>query len=188
MSVLVNSAAPLPDAVIPERLRVDPAEYLKYGFDRLTLHLGEKHGGLKHAGQQSEMAVARAQERVGMGIQVRRVYDPPEPSDGYRVLIDGIWPRGISKEAAHLDDWARELAVSPSLRRWFKHDPAKWEEFRRRYRAELLAPEHHAALDALAQRVRHGTLTLVYGAHDRQHNNAVVLAEVLGDLTGGATL
>ena len=113
-----------------------------------------------------------------MGIQVRRVYDPPEPSDGYRVLIDGIWPRGITKEAAHLDNWARDLAVSTPLRRWFGHDPAKWDEFRRRYRAELLEPEHRAALDAVAQCARRGTVTLLFGAHDRQHNNAVVLAEV----------
>jgi uncharacterized protein YeaO (DUF488 family) len=114
-----------------------------------------------------------------MAIQIRRVYDPPEPNDGYRVLIDGIWPRGITKQAAHLDDWARDLAVSTPLRRWFGHDPAKWDEFRGRYRAELLVPEHRAALEALAQRARHGTVTIVYGARDEQHNNAVVLAEVL---------
>jgi uncharacterized protein YeaO (DUF488 family) len=118
-----------------------------------------------------------------MEIQLRRVYEPPEPGDGYRVLIDGIWPRGITKAAAQLDVWARDLAVSPALRRWFNHDPAKWEEFRRRYRAELLAPEHRAALDALAQRARRGTVTLLYGARDREHNNAVVLAEVLEQLT-----
>jgi uncharacterized protein YeaO (DUF488 family) len=118
-------------------------------------------------------------ERVDMAIQVRRVYDPPEPNDGYRVLIDGIWPRGITKQAAHLDAWARDLAVSTPLRRWFGHDPAKWDEFRRRYRAELLVPEHRAALEALARRAQHGTVTIVYGARDEQHNNAVVLAEVL---------
>jgi uncharacterized protein YeaO (DUF488 family) len=118
-----------------------------------------------------------------MAIQLRRVYDLPEPSDGYRVLIDGIWPRGITKEAARLDVWARDLAVTPSLRRWFNHDPARWEEFRRRYRAELLAPEHRAALAALARRARSGTVTLLYGARDREHNNAVALAEVLEELT-----
>jgi uncharacterized protein YeaO (DUF488 family) len=117
-----------------------------------------------------------------MAIQVRRAYDPPEPGDGYRVLIDGIWPRGITKQAAHLDTWARDLAVSPALRRWFGHDPARWDEFRGRYRAELLTPERRATLTDLAQRAASGTVTLVYGAHDRQHNNAVVLAEVLDEL------
>jgi uncharacterized protein YeaO (DUF488 family) len=122
-----------------------------------------------------------------MAIQVRRVYDPPNPDDGYRVLIDGIWPRGVRKEQAHLDAWARDLAVSPPLRRWFGHDPTKWEEFRRRYRAELRTAEHHAALDALAQRARSGTVTLLFGARDYDHNNAVVLAEVLGDLAARPT-
>lgn len=117
-----------------------------------------------------------------MAIRVRCVYDPPAPDDGYRVLIDGLWPRGLRKEAARLDAWARELAVSPALRRWFGHDPAKWAEFRARYRAELLAPERRAALAALAERARSGTVTLLYAAHDREHNNAVVLAEVLREL------
>jgi uncharacterized protein YeaO (DUF488 family) len=114
-----------------------------------------------------------------MSVRIRRVYEPPTPTDGYRVLIDRIWPRGITKEKARLDEWARELAVSTDLRRWFGHDPAKWDEFRRRYRAELLAPEHRAALNALARRARHGTVTIVYGARDEPHNNAVALADVL---------
>jgi uncharacterized protein YeaO (DUF488 family) len=117
-----------------------------------------------------------------MAIQVRRVYDPPKPDDGYRVLIDGIWPRGVRKEQAQLDAWARDLAVSPPLRRWFGHDPTKWDQFRRRYRAELRTPEHRAALDALARRARSGTVTLLFGARDYDHNNAVVLAEVLREL------
>jgi uncharacterized protein YeaO (DUF488 family) len=133
-----------------------------------------------------QMAVEQARERVGMAIQMRRVYDPPEPNDGYRVLIDGLWPRGMTKEAAHLDEWARDLAVSTPLRRWFGHDPAKWDEFRRRYRAELLVPAHRAALDVLARRARHGTVTIVYGARDEQHNNAVVLTEVLQERPGSA--
>jgi uncharacterized protein YeaO (DUF488 family) len=122
-----------------------------------------------------------------MSIRVCRVYDPPEPDDGYRVLIDGLWPRGLSKAAAHVDVWARDLAVSAPLRRWFGHDPAKWDEFRARYRAELLVPERHATLAALAQRARRGPVTLVYGARDREHNNAVVLAEVLAELAAHPT-
>ncbi|HEY7059958.1 MAG TPA: DUF488 family protein [Chloroflexota bacterium] len=114
-----------------------------------------------------------------MTIRIRRIYEPPAPDDGYRVLIDGIWPRGVRKDAARLDEWARELAVSTPLRRWFGHDPAKWDEFRKRYRAELAAPERQAALAALARRAKDGTVTILYGAHDTEHNNAVVLAEAL---------
>ncbi len=121
-----------------------------------------------------------------MAVHIRRVYEPPTSEDGYRVLIDRVWPRGVSKEEARLDEWARDLAVSTELRRWFGHDPAKWDEFRHRYRAELLAPEHRAALDALAARARQGTLTIVYGARDEQHNNAVVLADVLRERHGTA--
>ncbi|HZS01149.1 MAG TPA: DUF488 family protein [Chloroflexota bacterium] len=117
-----------------------------------------------------------------MPVQIRRAYEPPTATDGYRVLIDRVWPRGITKEEARLDEWARDLAVPTDLRRWFGHDPAKWDEFRRRYRAMLLAPERRGALDALAERARHGTVTIVYGARDEQHNNAVVLAEVLHEL------
>jgi uncharacterized protein YeaO (DUF488 family) len=120
-----------------------------------------------------------------MAVRMRRVYEPPAPDDGYRVLIDGLWPRGVRKAEARLDAWARELAVSPALRRWFGHDPARWAEFRARYRRELLAPERRAALEALAQRARAGTVTLVYGARDPQHNNAVVLAELLTELAAG---
>jgi uncharacterized protein YeaO (DUF488 family) len=117
-----------------------------------------------------------------MAIQVRRIYAPPAASDGYRVLIDGLWPRGVSKDAARLDNWARELAVSSALRRWFNHAPARWEEFRRRYRDELRAPEPRACLQELAERAREGPVTIVYAARDTEHNNAVVLAEVLNDM------
>lgn len=112
-----------------------------------------------------------------MAVRSKRVYDPPARSDGYRVLIDRLWPRGISKERARLDEWARELAPSTELRRWFGHDPTRFEEFRRRYEAELAAqPEK---VDELRSRARKGTLTLVYAARDTEHNDAVVLAEVL---------
>jgi uncharacterized protein YeaO (DUF488 family) len=117
-----------------------------------------------------------------MSVHIRRIYEPPTLKDGYRVLIDRVWPRGVTKQEARLDEWARNLAVSTDLRRWFGHDPAKWDEFRRRYRAELLAPEHRAALDALARRARHETVTIVYGTRDEQHNNAVALADMLQEL------
>jgi uncharacterized protein YeaO (DUF488 family) len=93
------------------------------------------------------------------------------------VLVDRIWPRGVSREEARLDEWARELAPSPELRRWFGHDPARFAEFRRRYTDELAA--HREKLRELRRRAREGTLTLVYSARDTEHNDAVVLAEVL---------
>ena len=112
-----------------------------------------------------------------MDVRLKRAYDPPAASDGYRLLIDRLWPRGVSKENARLDEWARELAPSSELRRWFGHEPARFEEFRRRYTAELAAQDEK--LRELRRRAREGTLTLVYGAQDPRHNDAVVLAEVL---------
>jgi uncharacterized protein YeaO (DUF488 family) len=112
-----------------------------------------------------------------MAVRLKRAYEPAERSDGYRVLIDRIWPRGVSKERARLDEWARELAPSSELRRWFGHDPARFAEFRRRYRDELAAQEEK--LRELRVRARNGTLTLVYSARDTEHNDAVVLAELL---------
>jgi uncharacterized protein YeaO (DUF488 family) len=112
-----------------------------------------------------------------MNVLLKRAYQPAARSDGYRVLIDRLWPRGVSKEQARLDEWAKELAPSTELRRWFGHDPALFEAFRRRYRDELVAQDKK--LRELRKRAREGTLTLVYGAHDNEHNDAVVLAELL---------
>jgi uncharacterized protein YeaO (DUF488 family) len=112
-----------------------------------------------------------------VAVRLKRAYEPAEPADGYRVLVDRLWPRGVAKEAARLDEWARELAPSDELRRWFGHDPAKFAEFRRRYRAELAAREEK--LRELRRRARRGTVTLVYAARDPEHNDAVVLAELL---------
>ncbi|HEX7054268.1 MAG TPA: DUF488 domain-containing protein [Burkholderiales bacterium] len=110
-------------------------------------------------------------------LKVKRAYDPPAKSDGRRILVDGLWPRGVSKAKLRLDDWAKEVAPSPALRRWFGHDPAKWDEFRRRYARELDArPEAWRPIRAAA---RKGTVTLVFGAHDTEHNNAVALKEYL---------
>jgi uncharacterized protein YeaO (DUF488 family) len=112
-----------------------------------------------------------------MDVRLKRAYEPASASDGERILIDRIWPRGITREEAQLDEWARELAPSTELRRWFAHDPARFEDFRRRYTAELAAPE--GKLRELRRRARAGTVTLVYGARDAEHNDAVVLAEIL---------
>jgi uncharacterized protein YeaO (DUF488 family) len=115
-------------------------------------------------------------------VHVKRIYEEPEPGDGYRVLIDHVWPRGVSRERARLDEWARELAPSDDLRRWFAHDPAKFEEFRARYRTELA--QRRAVVLELARRASGGPLTILYAARDREHNNAVVLAEVVSEAGG----
>jgi uncharacterized protein YeaO (DUF488 family) len=110
-------------------------------------------------------------------IHTKRIYDPPDPPDGYRVLIDHVWPRGVSRDRAKLDDWIRELAPSDELRRWFDHVPGRFDEFRARYRSELAG--HSERLEELRARSRQGPVTIVYAARDRDHNNAVVLAELL---------
>jgi uncharacterized protein YeaO (DUF488 family) len=112
-------------------------------------------------------------------VETKRIYDPAEPEDGYRVLIDHIWPRGISKERARLDEWARDLAPSDELREWFDHVPERFDQFRTRYRRELEA--HAESIDTLRDRAMKGCVTILYAARDREHNNAVVLAERLRD-------
>ncbi len=112
-----------------------------------------------------------------MDVRLKRAYDPAAPSDGYRVLVDRIWPRGVTREEAHLGEWARELAPSTELRRWFGHDPSLFEEFRRRYTEELGG--HTEKLRELRRLAREGRVTLVYGARDTEHNDAVVVADVL---------
>ena len=112
-----------------------------------------------------------------MDLRLKRAYEPAGPSDGYRVLIDRLWPRGLSRERPKLDEWERELSPSTELRRWFGHEPSRFEEFRRRYVEELR--DQRSRLTELRRRARNGTLTLVYSAGDTEHNNVVVLAEVL---------
>jgi uncharacterized protein YeaO (DUF488 family) len=113
-------------------------------------------------------------------IQLKRAYEEPARGDGVRVLVDRLWPRGIKKEDLELDAWAKELAPSTELRKWFAHDPDKWPEFRKRYRAELSkAPAKAAMRELLATTKRAKTLTLLYGAKDREHNEAVVLKSIL---------
>jgi uncharacterized protein YeaO (DUF488 family) len=110
-------------------------------------------------------------------LQMKRVYDPPSPRDGRRILIDRIWPRGLTKEAAELDDWLKDIAPSTSLRKWFNHRPDRWQEFRRRYLAEL--SDHSVELAGLRARMKEGPVTLVFAAKDRDHSNASVLLECL---------
>ena len=112
-----------------------------------------------------------------MDVRLKRAYEPATPADGYRLLIDRLWPRGVSRERAKLDAWEKDLAPSTELRQWFGHNPSRFEEFRRRYIEEL--GDQRVRLTALRRRAREGTLTLVFSAHDTEHNDAVVLAQVL---------
>ena len=112
-------------------------------------------------------------------VRLGRVYDDPSPEDGRRVLVDRIWPRGLAKAKAGIDQWAKDVAPSTELRRWYGHDPARFEEFRRRYRAELAEPQRQAALRQLQELARSGPLTLVTATRDIDHSQAAVLVEHL---------
>ena len=112
-------------------------------------------------------------------IKLKRAYEPASRSDGYRVLVERLWPRGVRKQALPLDAWEKEIAPSHELRKWFAHDPAKWPEFERRYRRELKDRSAAERLQALAARAAAGTITLVFSSHDVEHNNAVVLQQEL---------
>jgi uncharacterized protein YeaO (DUF488 family) len=114
-----------------------------------------------------------AKERV----RIKRAYEAPSVDDGTRVLIDRLWPRGVGKAKAAVDHWMKDIAPSTELRKWFGHDPARWEEFQRRYRSELEG--HCDELDRLREMAREGVVTLVYAARDEAHNDAVVLRDLL---------
>ncbi|MER8584042.1 DUF488 domain-containing protein [Mesorhizobium sp. M1338] len=117
---------------------------------------------------------------MAFDLAVKRIYEPPAPDDGQRVLVDRIWPRGVSKQDAALTLWLKEIAPSDELRKWFGHEASRWAEFQERYRVELDGNED--AVDKLRGLLRHGKVTLLYGAHDEAHNNAAALA---GYLRGG---
>ncbi len=110
-------------------------------------------------------------------LKLKRVYEASSKDDGYRILVERLWPRGLKKEQVAADLWLKEVAPSPELRTWFGHDPAKWEEFRRRYWVEL--NEKKQQIDLLQQKIKEGPVTLVYAAHDEQHNAALALKEFL---------
>ena len=113
-----------------------------------------------------------------MTIKIKRAYAEPEKTDGFRILVDRLWPRGLSKEKAHVDLWLKEVAPSTELRKWFAHDPKKWPEFQSRYHAELKSLNEPLAL--LKEKSAHGPVTLLYAARDEEHNEAVVLKKLLG--------
>jgi uncharacterized protein YeaO (DUF488 family) len=117
-------------------------------------------------------------------LRLKRAYEPATPDDGFRILIDRLWPRGVSKAEAKLDDWMKDVAPSTKLRQWFGHDPSRWAEFQRRYRGELR--QHSQELNHIRALVKKQTVTLIYSAHDEAHNDAVVLRDVLLEEAGSS--
>jgi uncharacterized protein YeaO (DUF488 family) len=113
-----------------------------------------------------------------MGVTLKRVYEPPTSADGKRILVDRLWPRGLTKDKAKIDHWLKEVAPTTALRQWFGHDPEKWSEFQKRYRAEL---KGNPALDELRALSAQGNVTLLYAARDQVHNEAVALQKILKD-------
>lgn len=110
-----------------------------------------------------------------MSIKIKRVYAPPDKADGTRILVDRLWPRGLTKDKACVDLWLKEIAPSTELRKWFGHDPNKWEEFKKRYHDELAGNDRPIAV--LKEQIQQGSVTLVYGARDEEHNEAVVIQQ-----------
>ena len=127
------------------------------------------------SGQRSSRAI-KAESR-NMKIKIKRVYEQPDKDDGVRILVDRLWPRGLTKEKAAVDLWLKEIAPSTELRKWFGHDPEKWKSFRGRYETEIR--HNDDLIKVLKQRVREGTITLIYGARDEKHNEALVLKQFL---------
>ncbi len=116
-------------------------------------------------------------ESLNMTLRIKRIYEPPAAQDGTRILVDRLWPRGVSREEAHVHAWLKEIAPSAELRRWFGHDPDKWDAFRRRYLEEL--ENNPAAVEELKRQIGQSTATLLYGARDTEHNNALVLRDFI---------
>ena len=113
------------------------------------------------------------QENGNMKLKIKRVYETPKKEDGKRILVDRLWPRGLTKERASIDLWLKDIAPSTELRKWFGHDPQKWKEFRKRYNEEL--KKNTKQIEILENQLSKGTVTLVYGAKDEEHNEALVL-------------
>ena len=127
----------------------------------------------------AEVGHLRRDDGVMLKVRARRVYEQAEPSDGRRVLVDRLWPRGLSKEKAHLDEWLKSVAPSDELRRWYGHQPAKFAEFKRRYETELTEPERAEALHHLRDEARSGPVTLLTATKDLEHSEAEVLVHLL---------
>ncbi len=115
-------------------------------------------------------------------IKVKRIYDPPAPEDGFRILVDRLWPRGLSKDKAKVDVWLKEISPSHELRQWYAHDPKKWPEFKKKYCEEIRGEKE--ALDLITKKVREGTVTFLYSSKEEKLNNAVALKEFLESRAG----
>lgn len=120
---------------------------------------------------------------MALRIAIKRAYEPAAKSDGRRILVDRLWPRGVKREFAAIDEWMKDVAPSTALRRWFAHDPARWKEFIQRYRKELASPAAEAAMERLRKLASDRKVTLVYAAADSEYNNAVALRTILGART-----
>ena len=129
------------------------------------------------SGQRNSQATEAESKRRDMNIKIKRVYEQADKKDGERILVDRLWPRGLTKEKANVDLWLKEIAPSTELRKWFGHDPEKWRSFRRRYETEIR--HNDDLIKLLKQKARKGTVTLVYGARDEKHNEALVLKQFL---------
>ncbi|MEO8824110.1 MAG: DUF488 domain-containing protein [Ginsengibacter sp.] len=114
-----------------------------------------------------------------MKLNLKRIYEPPEKEDGFRILVDRLWPRGFTKEKAALDLWLKEIAPSTELRKWFNHDPDKWKDFQKKYQAEL--KENKEAVSTIKDHLKNGTVTLLYGAKDEVHNEALVIKDYVSN-------
>jgi uncharacterized protein YeaO (DUF488 family) len=110
-------------------------------------------------------------------LKIKRIYDPVSANDGRRILVDRLWPRGIKKEGAKIDEWLKDIAPSDELRKWFSHEPSKWQEFRKSYKSEL--KKNSSLIEILIAEAKRETITLLFAAKDKEHNNAVVLKEVI---------
>ena len=115
-------------------------------------------------------------------LRIKRAYESKESSDGKRILIDRLWPRGVSKSEASIDEWLKDLGPSTDLRKWFRHDPEKWEEFKKRYRKELSAPDKVTLLENIARSADHANVTLIYSAKDTEHSDVKVLEELIAKI------
>jgi len=119
-------------------------------------------------------------------LKIKRAYEPVEAADGQRILIDRLWPRGLSKSEAHIDEWLKDLAPSTELRKWFGHDLEKWDEFKKRYQKELSSPDKIKLMENIAQKVKQANITLIYSAKDTEHSDVRVLEELITKMMADA--
>ena len=126
---------------------------------------------------QRNSRATETESRGDMNIKIKRVYEHPEKDDGMRILVDRLWPRGLTKKKASVDLWLKDIAPSTELRKWFAHDPDKWKRFRGRYQTEIR--NNHDLIKVIKRKAREGTITLIYGARDEKHNEALVLKQFL---------